>query len=109
MSIKITGLRTKARVFAPEAFDAGQVVEWDGKRGVVWSLGPDVGRSTDSRWVVVEDGSVELLVLDKAGSGREQTLRASNWRGWSRYVPTNAVAFDMSEFEAEFEQMELAA
>jgi hypothetical protein len=110
-SARINGLRTKARVFAPEAFDPGQVVEFDGKRGVVWSLGCDVGRSTDSRWVVVEDGGVELLVLYKDGSGKAQTLRAAGWTSWARYVPTNAAPFSVAEFASEFaqEEMELAA
>jgi hypothetical protein len=100
--VKINGLRTKARVFAPETFDPGQVVEFVGRRGVVWSLGPEVGRTFDSRWVAVEDGGVELLFVDKS-SGEA-------YRWGERYVPTNAVAFKVAEFSAEsFEQFELAA
>lgn len=108
---KINGLRTKARVFAPDAFDPGQVVECAGKRGVVWSLGSQVGRSTDSRWVVVEDGSVELLVLNKSGSGNAQKLSASSWgsQQWERYMPANAAPFSVSEFVNECDQLELAA
>lgn len=106
MSVKISGLRTKARVFAPEAFDAGQVVEFAGKRGVVWCLGYESGRRIDSRWVVVEDGGVEMLYLDKVGKGEVQTLSAYRWG--ERYAPTGAVAFKVAEFESA-EQFALAS
>jgi hypothetical protein len=104
--VKINGLRSKARVFAPEAFDPGQVVEFAGKRGVVWSLGYENGRRIDSRWVVVEDGGIELLMLDKKGSGKEQELSAYRWG--ERVEVRNAVAFKAVAFEAA-EQFALAA
>lgn len=109
MSVKINGLRTKARVFAPDAFDPGQVVVFAGRSGVVWSLGGEVGRSYDTRWVVLEDGSVNLLTLDKSGSGKDQQLVPFSWTDWRSYVPANAVPFSVAEFTDGSDQMEMAA
>lgn len=107
VKLPVSGLRPKARVFAPEAWDPGQVVREELFSGVVWSLGPDVGRSIDSRWVVCEDGVVRVAVLKKNGG---EIVGFSHW-GHAQWdsVPGSAAPFSVEGWVAvgEAEQPEL--
>lgn len=109
--LPVKGLRSKARVFAPEPFDPGQPVDFKGERGVVWSLGMEQSRSTDSRWVAMEDGSVQLLVVAKERGGLEPLRWGGSAFGpWAVVWPSNPVPFQLSEYLGEpAEQLELAA
>lgn len=107
-AVKINGLRSKARVLSPESFDPGQVVGHGDYRGVVWSLGPDVGRNSDSRWVVCEDGIVRVLRLAKV----DGQLHAIGWSGdsWGQFIPSQYVPLSVGAFaDVEPEQLALAA
>ena len=96
--LPVSGLRSKARVFAPEAFDAGQVVEHAMYRGVVWSLGWKVERGLDSRWVVCEDGVVRLLLLAKVDG--ELSIKEWDHAQWD-YVPAGALPFSVQSWGEE--------
>lgn len=107
--LPVSGLRSKARVFEPEAFDPGQVVDEVLYRGVVWSLGPEQGRGIDSRWVVCEDGVVRVAILSKAPASEGSALSFLKWgpaqcdyvpagggqpfsvRGWGEELDDNVV------------------
>ncbi len=90
-------LRSKARTLAPEAYDPGQVVREVLYSGVVWSLGPEQGRSTDSRWVACEDGIVRMALLSKTKDGELSFLR---WMpAQCDYVPTGAQPFSVDEWD----------
>lgn len=101
---KVSGLRSKARALAPEAFDPGQPVEFAGLRGIIWSLAPVPGRGMDAVWVAVEDGSVRKLQLVKEPKAAGGGVRAHSWGGGpfgSAYWPANPVPFKVAEFLGE--------
>lgn len=110
VKLPVAGLRPKARVFAPEAFDPGQVVGDGLFRGVVWSLGPEHGKGKDSRWVVCEDGVIRLAVLDKGPAKEGGLLSFAHW-GHAQWdsVASHAQPFSVEDWVAvgEVEQPEL--
>lgn len=110
VKLPVSGLRPKARVFAPEAFDPGQVVGDGLFRGVVWSLGPEHGKGRDSRWVVCEDGVIRLAILDKAPAKDGGGVSFASW-GHAQWdsVSSAAAAFSVEGWVSvgEVEQPEL--
>jgi hypothetical protein len=89
VKLPVSGLRSKARVFAPEAWDPGQVVREVLYSGVVWSAGPEQGRGVDSRWVVCEDGVVRVAVLSKEPASQGGGLSFLRWLpAQCDYVPS---------------------
>jgi hypothetical protein len=104
-AISSSALRSKARALSPEAWDPGQVVDEVLYRGVVWSLGPEIGRGRDSRWVVCEDGVVRVANLSKESDG---SLTFSHWaHAQNDYVPTGGgQPFSVSSWGGEPELAE---
>lgn len=88
VKLPVSGLRSRARVLAPEAWDGGQVVREVLFSGVVWAAGPEHGKGRDSRWVVCEDGVVRLALLDKEPAKDGGGLSFAEWApGGFDYVP----------------------